>query len=77
MASTCACGKTITSKGNRIIRKGLPKKNGGIGLHTTGISRREFKRNVQKIRIQKPDGTVESAKVCMRCLKAGKYVKAP
>ncbi len=76
MSSTCACGKSITSKGNRIIRKGLPKKKGGIGLHTTGITRREFKRNAQKIRIQRADGSVESVKVCMRCLKAGKYTKA-
>ena len=76
MASTCACGKSITSKGNRITRKGLPKKKGGIGLHTTGISRREFKRNVQRLRVRFKDGTVRTVKVCMRCLKAGKYEKA-
>ena len=76
MSSVCACGKTITSKGNRIIRKGLPKKKGGIGLHTTGISRRSFKRNVQKISVRLPDGRVQKARVCVRCLKAGKYQKA-
>lgn len=76
MSSVCACGKTITSKGNSIVRKGLPKKKGGIGLHTTGITRRSFKRNVQKISVRLPDGRVRKERVCVRCLKAGKYQKA-
>jgi large subunit ribosomal protein L28 len=75
MASTCACGKSITGKGNRIIRKGLPKKKGGIGLHTTGITRREFKRNVQKIRVKLASGAIKTLKVCACCLKAGTYEK--
>ncbi len=76
MSSVCACGKTITSKGNSIVRKGLPKKKGGIGLHTTGITRRSFKRNVQKIAVRLPGGRVKKANVCVRCLKAGKFEKA-
>ena len=75
MSTTCACGKRITKPGNRIIRKGLPKKKGGIGLHTTGISRRTFKRNAHPLRVKMPDGSIQRVKVCMRCLKAGKYTK--
>ncbi len=76
MSTTCACGKQVTSKGNRIIRRGLPKKSGGIGLHTTGITRRTFKLNVQNINVTRPDGSVKTMKVYVKCIKAGKYQKA-
>ncbi len=75
MARTCeVCGKG-PSVGNRIIRKGLPKKKGGIGLHTTGITRRRFLPNLQKIKVNK-DGSVKSRLVCCSCLKSGKVDKA-
>ncbi|HMP72883.1 MAG TPA: 50S ribosomal protein L28 [Kiritimatiellia bacterium] len=75
MAKGCSiCGKGVLT-GNRIIRKGLPKKSGGIGLHTTGITRRLFKPNLQKIRA-KIDGATKSVVVCSSCLKKGKVVKA-
>ncbi len=75
MARICSvCGKGPVT-GNRIIRKGLPKKKGGIGLHTTGITRRRFLPNLQRIRV-KENGGVRKRLVCSSCLKAGKVVKA-
>ncbi len=75
MAKICdICGKGPRT-GNRIIRKGLPKKKGGIGLHTTGVTRRRFLPNLQKIRISL-EGSVRSSLVCASCLKKGKVVKA-
>jgi large subunit ribosomal protein L28 len=75
MAKVCAiCGKGPMT-GNRIIRNGLPKKKGGIGLHTTGITRRRFLPNLQKIKINH-EGSVRSRLVCSSCLKSGKVVKA-
>jgi large subunit ribosomal protein L28 len=75
MANKCEiCGKGV-STGNRIVRHGLAKKKGGIGLHTTGISRRRFKPNIQKIRVRKGGG-VSSMRACTSCIKAGKVVKA-
>jgi len=75
MASICQiCGKRASS-GSRIIRHGLEKKKGGIGLHTTGISKRTFKPNLQKVRA-KVGGSVKSMTVCTSCLKAGKVTKA-
>lgn len=74
MAKKCdICGKGPRT-GNRIIRKGLPKKKGGIGLHTTGITRRRFLPNLQKIRVS-VDGSVRSRLVCSSCLKSGKVTK--
>ena len=75
MAKRCdICGKGPMT-GNRVIRHGLEKKKGGIGLHTTGITRRRFMPNLRKMRVQEGGRTV-SKTVCMSCLKAGKASKA-
>lgn len=75
MARVCdICGKGPMT-GNRIIRHGLEKKKGGIGLHTTGITRRRFLPNVQRLRILEK-GKACTRTVCMSCLKRGKVVKA-
>ena len=75
MASMCEiCGKGV-SVGSRIIRHGLEKKKGGIGLHTTGVSKRTFKPNLQKMRA-KIGGGVKTVTVCTSCIKAGKVTKA-
>ncbi len=76
MSSICQiCGKGPTT-GSRIVRHGLCKKKGGIGLHTTGISKRTFKPNLQKLRAKQPGGGVKSMTVCTSCIKAGKVTKA-
>lgn len=75
MSKSCEkCGKT-TQVGNRIVRHGLAKKKGGIGLHTTGISRRRFMPNLQKVRIL-DKGTVRRCTICAQCLKNGLVQKA-
>lgn len=75
MATICEiCGKG-TSSGSRIVRHGLEKKKGGIGLHITGVSKRTFKANVQKVRAR-VGGGVKRMTVCTACIKAGKIAKA-
>lgn len=75
MSRVCEiCGKGPRT-GNRIVRRGLEKKKGGIGLNITGITRRRFLPNLQKIRVMK-DGGVRRMRVCTACLKAGKVTKA-
>jgi len=69
-----ACGKKPIT-GNRIATRGLPKYQGGIGLKTTGINRRRFKPNLQKIRVRLASGTMKTMKVCTSCISAGKVVK--
>lgn len=74
MARVCeVCGKGPAT-GNRIIRKGLRKSKGGIGLHTTGITRRRFLPNIQRVRAI-VDGTARRINVCASCIRAGKIVK--
>lgn len=75
MAKVCdLCGKGPMS-GNRIIRHGLEKKKGGIGLHTTGVTRRRFLPNLQKLRLV-VKGKPQTVNICMSCLKTGRYPKA-
>lgn len=75
MAKVCeVCGKGPIT-GNRIIRKGLAKKKGGIGLHTTAVTRRRFLPNLQKVRVRE-NGGVRARVVCAACIKADKIVKA-
>jgi large subunit ribosomal protein L28 len=61
--------------GRSIVYKGLSKKKGGIGLNITGISKRRFLPNVQKIRVVE-GGTVMRKKVCAQCIRSGKVTKA-
>ncbi len=75
MARICEiCGKGLKT-GNSIVRRGLPKSKGGIGLHTTGITRRRFLPNLQKMRVLE-NGGVKTKRVCTGCLRAGKVQKS-
>jgi large subunit ribosomal protein L28 len=75
MGMKCAvCGK-IPSVGNRVSQRGKPKYLGGNGRKTTGISKRQFKPNLQKIRIQE-GGSTQTRRVCTQCLRSGRVQKA-
>ncbi|MEA3560698.1 MAG: 50S ribosomal protein L28 [Candidatus Omnitrophota bacterium] len=74
MSKICAiCGKGPQT-GNTIARRGLAKKKGGAGRRITGITKRRFFPNLQKVKaiIQ---GTPKTIMACTRCIKAGKVIK--
>ena len=74
MSRVCQfCGKK-TQFGKSISRRGLPKAKGGVGLKTTGITRRTFKPNIQRVRA-KVNGRVVRVKICTSCLKRGRIQK--
>lgn len=75
MARVCEICHKRTETGYSITRRGLAKAKGGVGKRTTGRSKRTFKPNIQKIRVETGNGTVRRARVCTRCLKAGKVKK--
>ena len=77
MSRVCEYSGKRPKVGNKVVRRGRPKKVGGIGLNVTGISKRRWKPNLQKIRIVDENGTVRKVKVCARYIKAGKFTKAP
>lgn len=62
--------------GNSIARRGLAKKTGGIGKKTTGITRRRFMPNLQRVKVLFPNGSVKRVLVCASCLQSGKVTKA-
>ena len=75
MSRVCEiCGKG-PSTGNVIDRKGSPKYKGGIGLHTTGITKRRFLPNLRSVRVTDAKGNTRRMCVCARCLKNGKVSK--
>ena len=69
------CGKGPLT-GNKIIRHGLAKYKGGIGLHTTAVTRRRFLPNLQRVHAM-VDGTPKTVYACAACIKSGRVVKVP
>lgn len=75
MARCAVTGKgTIT--GRRIVRKGLRKCKGGIGLHVTSATKRKFKANLQHVRIKDENGTVRRVWVSAKAIRSGLVTKA-
>jgi len=75
MSKKCEiCGKGPVA-GRTIKRRGMAKKHGGVGRKITGISRRVFYPNIKNIKAV-INGAVRTIKVCTRCIKHGKVVKA-
>lgn len=71
MARVCEiCGKG-TQVGNAIETRGKAKYLGGVGTKVTGITRRQFKPNLQRVRITTPGGTNRTVRVCTQCLRSG------
>jgi len=59
--------------GGRIV--GKAKYLGGVGRKVTGITKRKFHPNLQRIRVELPDGTRKRMRVCAQCLRSGKVKK--
>lgn len=75
MSRVCEiCGKGPQT-GNRIIRRGLAKYKGGIGLHTTAVTRRRFLPNLHKVHAV-VDGSPRRVSACAACIKQGRVKKA-
>lgn len=77
MARKCDYSGKRPQRGKKIVRRGKSKKEGGIGLNVTGITKRRWKPNLQTIRVVDENGRVKKMKVCARYIKAGKFQKAP
>jgi len=76
MARVCAITGRRPVNGNIINRKGQSKKSGGIGTHVTSITRRKFRPNLQRVRIEMPNGGTKRVWVSVKALKAGLVTKA-
>ena len=71
MAMHCPiCGKKPVL-GNHYARRGKAKYLGGVGRKVTGISRRRFHPNLQRIQVE-INGVVQRARVCVQCIRSGR-----
>ncbi|MHC4130922.1 MAG: 50S ribosomal protein L28 [Planctomycetota bacterium] len=70
MARVCHFTGKRTTTGNKISRRGKAKYLGGVGRKVTGISKRKFKPNIQKVRAV-VDGKVCRIKVSAKAIRMG------
>ncbi len=77
MARVCEYSGKRPQVGRKVVRRGKAKRQGGIGQKVTGLTKRRWKPNLQKIRVLDENGCVKTIRVCARYIKAGKFVKAP
>jgi large subunit ribosomal protein L28 len=68
------CGKTVAI-GKQVTTRGKAKYLGGVGTKVTGISPRQFRPNLQRIRITDENGTPRRARVCVQCIRSGRVTK--
>ena len=70
MSRECHFTGKKTTFGRSISRRGKAKHLGGVGKKVTGITRRKFKPNIQKVRAL-IDGKVCRIKVSTKAIKMG------
>jgi large subunit ribosomal protein L28 len=74
MARVCdVCGKG-PRVGNQVTIRGKAKYLGGVGTKVTGITRRTFKPNLQRIHVTE-NGTNKTQLVCTQCIRSGRITK--
>ncbi len=61
--------------GNRVTTRGKAKYLGGVGTKVTGIARRQFKPNLQRVRITAPGGANKTINACTQCIRSGAVTK--
>jgi len=74
MPRVCQVTGRRTRVGNKVSRRGLAKKQGGVGRRVTGRTKRTYKPNIQDVRVLTPDGTVLRLKMSARAIKTGVVV---
>lgn len=76
MSRVCQLTGKRSIAGRSLARRGKAKYLGGVGRKITGITRRQFKPNIQKVRAL-VDGKVVRIKVSAKAIRNGMIVKPP
>ena len=71
MGRECPVSGKKTTFGNHKTDRGKAKYLGGVGKKTTGISRRTFKPNLQRIHIWLPNGKTAHVRVATSVIRSG------
>ena len=72
MGRECEISGKKTTFGNHVTTRGKAKYLGGVGKKTTGVSRRTFKPNLQKVRVLLPNGETRRLTIATSVLRTGK-----
>ncbi len=68
----CGKGRLV---GNSVEIRGKAKYLGGVGTKVTGITRRSFLPNLQRVKATLPSGETKTVRVCAQCLRSGAVQK--
>lgn len=71
MPRVCEVTGKRTRFGRKITRRGKAKREGGVGKKTTGITRRTFRPNLQRVRVVMPNGSIRRIRVAASVIKKG------
>jgi large subunit ribosomal protein L28 len=71
MGRQCEVSGKKTSFGNHVTSRGKAKYLGGVGTKCTGVSRRVFKPNLQRIHVWLPNGTTRRVRVATSVIRTG------
>ena len=74
MPRVCPFTGKRTHVGNQITRRGKAKYLGGIGRKVTGVTKRKFKANIQRVRAV-IDGRVRRVNVSVKAIRMGRITK--
>jgi len=74
MSRVCYFTGRRTSAGQTISRRGKAKHLGGVGRKVTGVTKRKFKPNIQKVRAV-VDGKICRIRVSAKAIRMGLVVK--
>ncbi len=74
MGMQCAISGKKPVGGNKIRRRGKAKYLGGVGRKVTGITKRKFKPNLQRVNVE-IDGTVKTIRVAASVIRNGQIQK--
>jgi large subunit ribosomal protein L28 len=76
MSRECHFTGKRTVAGRSVARRGKAKHLGGVGKKVTGVTKRKFKPNIQKVRAV-VDGKVGRIKVSAKAIRMGLIQKPP
>ncbi|MCK5175734.1 MAG: 50S ribosomal protein L28 [Planctomycetes bacterium] len=74
MSRVCFFTGKKTKAGQTIARRGKAKHLGGVGKKVTGVTKRKFKPNIQKVRAV-VDGSICRIKVSAKAIRMGLVIK--
>lgn len=71
MAKQCEVCSKQAQMGNQVTLRGKKKYLGGVGTKITGITRRKFKPNLQRVKVTQESGQNKHIWVCAACIRGG------